>query len=58
MDTLCSSLSEPCLMGIDLFDITVQVNDQLEVSPVNVFTLHMSRPSSTGDFGEWASDVD
>ncbi|XP_022606929.1 T-lymphoma invasion and metastasis-inducing protein 2 isoform X3 [Seriola dumerili] len=27
------------------------VNDQLEVSPVNVFTLHMSRPSATGDFG-------
>ncbi|XP_056249833.1 rho guanine nucleotide exchange factor TIAM2 isoform X1 [Seriola aureovittata] len=26
-------------------------NDQLEVSPVNVFTLHMSRPSATGDFG-------
>ncbi|KAM7403876.1 hypothetical protein PAMA_004347 [Pampus argenteus] len=27
------------------------VNDQLEVVPVNVFTLHMSRPSGTGDFG-------
>ncbi|XP_071354611.1 rho guanine nucleotide exchange factor TIAM2-like [Trachinotus anak] len=27
------------------------VNDQLEVCPVNVFTLHMSRPSTTGDFG-------
>ncbi|XP_010775044.1 T-lymphoma invasion and metastasis-inducing protein 2 [Notothenia coriiceps] len=27
------------------------VNDQLEVVPVNVFTLHMSRPSTTGDFG-------
>ncbi|XP_029349756.1 T-lymphoma invasion and metastasis-inducing protein 2 isoform X2 [Echeneis naucrates] len=27
------------------------VNDQLEVTPVNVFTLHMSRPSGTGDFG-------
>uniref|UniRef100_A0A4W6DZ14 TIAM Rac1 associated GEF 2 n=1 Tax=Lates calcarifer TaxID=8187 RepID=A0A4W6DZ14_LATCA len=28
-----------------------QVNDQLEVFPVNVFTLHMSKPSGTGDFG-------
>ncbi|XP_039642109.1 T-lymphoma invasion and metastasis-inducing protein 2-like isoform X2 [Perca fluviatilis] len=27
------------------------VNDQLEVVPVNVFTLHMSKPSGTGDFG-------
>ncbi|XP_026155401.1 T-lymphoma invasion and metastasis-inducing protein 2 isoform X2 [Mastacembelus armatus] len=27
------------------------VNDQLEVVPVNVFMLHMSRPSGTGDFG-------
>ncbi|XP_029316013.1 LOW QUALITY PROTEIN: T-lymphoma invasion and metastasis-inducing protein 2 [Cottoperca gobio] len=27
------------------------VNDQLEVVPVNVFTLHMSRPSETADFG-------
>ncbi|XP_070775944.1 rho guanine nucleotide exchange factor TIAM2-like [Enoplosus armatus] len=27
------------------------VNDQLEVVPVNVFTLHMSRPSGSGDFG-------
>ncbi|XP_028251019.1 T-lymphoma invasion and metastasis-inducing protein 2 isoform X2 [Parambassis ranga] len=27
------------------------VNDQLEVVPANVFTLHMSRPSGTGDFG-------
>ncbi|KAM3594300.1 uncharacterized protein V6R79_005359 [Siganus canaliculatus] len=27
------------------------VSDQLEVVPVNVFTLHMSRPSSSGDFG-------
>ncbi|XP_039993506.1 T-lymphoma invasion and metastasis-inducing protein 2 isoform X2 [Xiphias gladius] len=27
------------------------VNDQLEVFPVNVFTLHMSRPSGIGDFG-------
>ncbi|KAL7380090.1 hypothetical protein ABVT39_011533 [Epinephelus coioides] len=27
------------------------VNDQLEVVQVNVFTLHMSRPSGTGDFG-------
>ncbi|XP_075964494.1 rho guanine nucleotide exchange factor TIAM2 [Anarhichas minor] len=27
------------------------VNDQLEVVPVNVFTLHMRRPSDTGDFG-------
>nr|XP_043903389.1 rho guanine nucleotide exchange factor TIAM2-like isoform X2 [Solea senegalensis] len=27
------------------------VNEQLEVFPVNVFTLHMNRPSSTGDFG-------
>ncbi|XP_071761913.2 rho guanine nucleotide exchange factor TIAM2 isoform X3 [Centroberyx gerrardi] len=25
--------------------------DQLEVVPLNVFTLHMSRPSGTGDFG-------
>ncbi|XP_029972813.1 T-lymphoma invasion and metastasis-inducing protein 2-like isoform X2 [Salarias fasciatus] len=27
------------------------VGDQLEVVPVNVFTLHMSRPSGVGDFG-------
>ncbi|XP_010729569.3 T-lymphoma invasion and metastasis-inducing protein 2 isoform X1 [Larimichthys crocea] len=27
------------------------VNDQLEVVPANVFTLHMSRPSGSGDFG-------
>ncbi|XP_036927744.1 T-lymphoma invasion and metastasis-inducing protein 2 [Acanthopagrus latus] len=27
------------------------VNDQLEVVPVNVFTLHMSRQSSGGDYG-------
>ncbi|XP_076017749.1 rho guanine nucleotide exchange factor TIAM2 [Genypterus blacodes] len=27
------------------------VNEQLEVVPLNVFTLHMRRPSSTGDFG-------
>ncbi|XP_074517408.1 rho guanine nucleotide exchange factor TIAM2 isoform X1 [Sebastes fasciatus] len=27
------------------------VNDQLEVVPGNVFTLHMRRPSGTGDFG-------
>ncbi|CAN9502292.1 unnamed protein product [Ophioblennius macclurei] len=27
------------------------VSDQLEVVPVNVFTLHMSRPSGVGDFG-------
>ncbi|XP_070835442.1 rho guanine nucleotide exchange factor TIAM2-like isoform X1 [Chaetodon trifascialis] len=27
------------------------VNDQLEVVPLNVFTLHMSRPSGSGDFG-------
>ncbi|XP_069392520.1 rho guanine nucleotide exchange factor TIAM2 isoform X2 [Paralichthys olivaceus] len=27
------------------------VREQLEVFPLNVFTLHMSRPSSTGDFG-------
>ncbi|KAK2826261.1 hypothetical protein Q5P01_020475 [Channa striata] len=27
------------------------VNDQLEVVPVNMFTLHMSRPSGSGDFG-------
>ncbi|XP_063353394.1 rho guanine nucleotide exchange factor TIAM2 [Pelmatolapia mariae] len=27
------------------------VNDQLEVVPANVFTLHMSRQSSSGDFG-------
>nr|XP_020464224.1 T-lymphoma invasion and metastasis-inducing protein 2 isoform X2 [Monopterus albus] len=27
------------------------VNDQLEVVPVNVFALHMSRPNGTGDFG-------
>ncbi|CAM9216185.1 unnamed protein product [Lampetra planeri] len=27
------------------------VCDQLEVVPVNVFTLHMIRPSGTGDFG-------
>ncbi|KAF0044549.1 hypothetical protein F2P81_003707 [Scophthalmus maximus] len=26
-------------------------NGQLEVFPVNVFTLHMSRPSGSGDFG-------
>uniref|UniRef100_UPI0037E74F56 rho guanine nucleotide exchange factor TIAM2-like n=1 Tax=Semicossyphus pulcher TaxID=241346 RepID=UPI0037E74F56 len=27
------------------------VNDQLEVVPVNVFTLHMSRQSDSGDYG-------
>ncbi|KAF7658782.1 hypothetical protein LDENG_00007350 [Lucifuga dentata] len=27
------------------------VNEQLEVVPMNVFTLHMRRPSGTGDFG-------
>ncbi|XP_034381461.1 T-lymphoma invasion and metastasis-inducing protein 2 isoform X1 [Cyclopterus lumpus] len=27
------------------------VNDQLEVVPVNVFALHMRRPSDTADFG-------
>ncbi|XP_034713997.1 T-lymphoma invasion and metastasis-inducing protein 2 isoform X2 [Etheostoma cragini] len=27
------------------------VNDQLEVVPFSVFTLHMSKPSGTGDFG-------
>uniref|UniRef100_A0A8D0AG66 TIAM Rac1 associated GEF 2 n=1 Tax=Sander lucioperca TaxID=283035 RepID=A0A8D0AG66_SANLU len=27
------------------------VNDQLEVVPVNVFTLHMSKPSGIADFG-------
>ncbi|XP_069544008.1 rho guanine nucleotide exchange factor TIAM2-like isoform X1 [Brachyistius frenatus] len=27
------------------------LNDQLEVVPANVFTLHMSRSSSSGDFG-------
>ncbi|XP_041809076.1 T-lymphoma invasion and metastasis-inducing protein 2 isoform X2 [Chelmon rostratus] len=27
------------------------VNDQLEVVPLNVFTMHMSRPSGSGDFG-------
>ncbi|XP_037341880.2 rho guanine nucleotide exchange factor TIAM2 isoform X2 [Pungitius pungitius] len=27
------------------------VNDQLEVVPVNVFNLHMKRPSDAGDFG-------
>ncbi|XP_029900040.1 T-lymphoma invasion and metastasis-inducing protein 2 [Myripristis murdjan] len=27
------------------------VHDKLEVVPLNVFTLHMSRPSGTGDFG-------
>ncbi|XP_029982892.1 T-lymphoma invasion and metastasis-inducing protein 2 isoform X2 [Sphaeramia orbicularis] len=27
------------------------VNDQLEVVPVNVFTLHMSKSSGAGDFG-------
>ncbi|KAM9842295.1 rho guanine nucleotide exchange factor TIAM2 [Aulostomus maculatus] len=27
------------------------VSDQLEVVPLNVFTLHMSRPSGSGDFG-------
>ncbi|XP_040925194.1 rho guanine nucleotide exchange factor TIAM2 isoform X2 [Betta splendens] len=27
------------------------VTEQLEVVPVNVFTLHMSRPSGTGDLG-------
>ncbi|XP_029136241.2 rho guanine nucleotide exchange factor TIAM2 isoform X1 [Labrus bergylta] len=27
------------------------VNDQLEVVPVNVFTLHMSKQSDSGDFG-------
>lgn len=27
------------------------VNDQLEVVPANVFTLHMSRQSGSGDFG-------
>ncbi|XP_060938369.1 rho guanine nucleotide exchange factor TIAM2 [Limanda limanda] len=31
--------------------VSNMVHDQLEVFPVNVFTLHMSRPSSTGDFG-------
>uniref|UniRef100_A0A665VQK9 TIAM Rac1 associated GEF 2a n=1 Tax=Echeneis naucrates TaxID=173247 RepID=A0A665VQK9_ECHNA len=53
MDTLCSSLFTPYLIGIDFYLILFisQVNDQLEVTPVNVFTLHMSRPSGTGDFG-------
>lgn len=45
-------------MCIDLFDITLQINDQLEVVPVNVFTLHMCRPSGSGDFGESATYVD
>lgn len=27
------------------------VSDQLEVVPINVFALHMSKPSSTADFG-------
>ncbi|XP_055017253.1 rho guanine nucleotide exchange factor TIAM2 isoform X1 [Boleophthalmus pectinirostris] len=27
------------------------VSDQLEVVPINVFTLHMSKPSSAADFG-------
>lgn len=31
---------------------------QLEVAPVNVFTVHMSRPSGTGDFGESVLIVD
>lgn len=44
-----SALSITC---IDLFNIAPQVNDQLEVVPANVFTLHMSRQSGSGDFGE------
>lgn len=41
-------------MCIDLFDVTLQANDELEVVPVNVFTLHVSRLSGSGDFGESA----
>uniref|UniRef100_A0A3Q0S5X3 TIAM Rac1 associated GEF 2 n=1 Tax=Amphilophus citrinellus TaxID=61819 RepID=A0A3Q0S5X3_AMPCI len=51
MDSQCSSLSARSIMCIDLFYITLQVNDQLEVVPVNVFALHMSRLSGSGDFG-------
>lgn len=45
-------LSALSIMCIDLFNIAPQVNDQLEVVPANVFTLHMSRQSGSGDFGE------
>uniref|UniRef100_A0A668AJ98 TIAM Rac1 associated GEF 2 n=1 Tax=Myripristis murdjan TaxID=586833 RepID=A0A668AJ98_9TELE len=31
--------------------LSLKVHDKLEVVPLNVFTLHMSRPSGTGDFG-------
>lgn len=41
-------------MCIDLFDVTLKVSDQLEVVPVNVFMLHITRPSSSADFGECA----
>uniref|UniRef100_A0AAX7VNY6 TIAM Rac1 associated GEF 2a n=1 Tax=Astatotilapia calliptera TaxID=8154 RepID=A0AAX7VNY6_ASTCA len=44
-------LSALSIMCIDLFNIAPQVNDQLEVVPANVFTLHMSRQSGSGDFG-------
>lgn len=45
-------------MCIDLFDVTLKVSDQLEVVPVNVFMLRISRPSSSADFGESATYVD
>lgn len=58
MDTEYSSYSAVYVIVLTLSDITSQVSDQLEVVPVNVFKLHMSRPSSTGDFGESVTDVD
>uniref|UniRef100_A0A8C2XJZ8 TIAM Rac1 associated GEF 2 n=1 Tax=Cyclopterus lumpus TaxID=8103 RepID=A0A8C2XJZ8_CYCLU len=42
--TAADLLSAACKVGL-------VVNDQLEVVPVNVFALHMRRPSDTADFG-------
>lgn len=47
-----SSLSHLFFSFIDLFHFTLQVADQLEVVPANVFTLHMRRHGDAADFGE------
>lgn len=43
------------LLRIDLFHFALQVADQLEVVPANVFTLHMRRTGDIADFGEWGA---
>uniref|UniRef100_A0A3B4AAH5 DH domain-containing protein n=1 Tax=Periophthalmus magnuspinnatus TaxID=409849 RepID=A0A3B4AAH5_9GOBI len=46
--TAADLLSLACKVGLQRGS---RVGDQLEVVPINMFTLHMSKPSSAADFG-------